>query len=261
LSAGEPFRLFETGGERRFRIEIPAASPLFAGHFPGQPILPGIAHLAIVERALGAPLAAVRAFRVRRPVQPGEALDLTLGVPDPQGWTRFEVRRAAEAAVADGAVQPFQGGGAEPETAPLSAPGELPVLLPHAPPARLVRSVLTASAEEIACAAEIPPDHPLVAAGRAPACLGVEAAAQAAAVLEALARREEDRGPRIGYLVGIREARFATPGLPAGRAFRVAARLTGSAPPLSIYEITAGDGGAEVTATISTFLAGRTAQT
>jgi 3-hydroxyacyl-[acyl-carrier-protein] dehydratase len=254
LSAGEPFRLIETGEERRFRIEIPAASPLFAGHFPGQPILPGVAHLAIVERALGAPLAAVRAFRIRRPVQPGEVLDLTLGVPNPEGWTRFEVRREAEA-VAGGAVQILPGGRAEPETASLPAAGELPVLLPHGPPARLVRSVLTASAEEIACVAEIPPDHPLVVAGRAPACLGVEAAAQAAAVLEALVRREEDAGPRIGYLVGLREARFACPSLPAGRPFRVAARLTGSAPPLSIYEIDAAGG---VAATLSTFLAGVT---
>jgi predicted hotdog family 3-hydroxylacyl-ACP dehydratase len=116
-----------------------------------------------------------------------------------------------------------------------------------------VLGVLTAAAEEIACAAEIPVDHPLVSAGLAPACLGVEAAAQGAAVLEALARREDDPGPRVGYLVGIREARFAAPFLPAGQAFRVTARLTGSAPPLSIYEITAGGG---VSATISTFIRG-----
>ena len=251
MSAGEPFRLFVTGEEGRFRIEIPAASPLFTGHFPGQPILPGIAHLALVERALGAPLAAVRAFRVRRPVVPGEALEIALGAPDPEGWTRFEVRREGEAVVAGGSVQTLPGGGAELETAPLPAAGELPVLLPHAPPARLVRSVLAASAAEIACVAEIPPEHPLVVAGRAPACLGVEAAAQAAAVLEALARREEEPGSRIGYLVGIREARFAAPSLPAGRPFRVTARLTGSAPPLSIYEITAAGG---VTAILSTFL-------
>jgi predicted hotdog family 3-hydroxylacyl-ACP dehydratase len=123
-----------------------------------------------------------------------------------------------------------------------------------------VRSAVAASAGEIVCVAEIPPDHPLAAAGRAPACLGVEAAAQGAAVLEALARREgEDPGPRVGYLVGIREARFATPFLPVGRSFRVTARLVGSAPPLSIYEIAAGgDGSAGITATISTFLAAPT---
>jgi 3-hydroxymyristoyl/3-hydroxydecanoyl-(acyl carrier protein) dehydratase len=254
LSGEGCYRLVETAEARRFRIEIPPESPLFAGHFPGQPILPGIAQLAIVERALGAPLAAVRGLRLRQRVLPGERLDLSLGAPDPEGWVRFEIRREA-AVVAGGAVRTSQaGGGEELAMPPVHAAGELPVLLPHAPPARLVRSVVHASGEEILCVAEIPPDHPL-AAGHAPACLGVEAAAQAAAVLEALARREEDAGPRIGYLVGIREARFAIPFLPAGRAFQVTARLTGSAPPLSIYEITTGDGSAGVTATISTFLA------
>jgi 3-hydroxyacyl-[acyl-carrier-protein] dehydratase len=257
LSAGGAFRLIAAGEEGRFRIEIPAASPLFAGHFPGQPILPGIAHLAIVECALRSPLAAVRGLRVRRPVLPGEALELSVGKPDADGWTRFEIRRQ-EAPVAGGAVRTAvdedrPGDGQETETSPLPAAGELPVLLPHAPPALLVRSLLVASSEVIACAAEIPPDHPLVVTGRAPACLGVEAAAQAAAALEALARREEDPGPRVGYLVGIREASFATPYLPVGRAFRVIARLAGSAPPLSIYEIEAGGG---ITATISTFIRG-----
>lgn len=253
MSGGEAFRLVATGEEGRFRIEIPATSPLFAGHFPGQPILPGIAHLAIVGSALGIPLGALRAFRVRRPVLPGESLDLSLGALDPEGWLRFEIRRDA-AVVAGGSVQTSPaGGGGEPEAPPVPGTGELSVLLPHSPPALLVRSVLAAAEEEIDCVAEIPPEHPLAAAGRAPACLGVEAAAQAAAVLEALARREEDRGPRVGYLVGIREARFATPHLPAGQPFRVTARLAGSAPPLSIYEIAAGCG---VTATISTFIRG-----
>ena len=61
-------------------------------------------------------------------------------------------------------------------------------------------------------------------------------------MLEALAPAGGGPGPRIGYLVGVREARFATPFLPAGRPFRVTARLQGSAPPLSIYEIAVGDG-------------------
>jgi predicted hotdog family 3-hydroxylacyl-ACP dehydratase len=145
--------------------------------------------------------------------------------------------------------------GAEPEEeAALPAVGEFPVLLPHAPPARLIRGVLAVSAAEIVCAAEIPSDHPLAVAGR---LLGVEAAAQAAAVLEALARGAENQDlPRIGYLVGVREARFAAASLAAGRPFRVSARLQGSAPPLSVYEIAVGEPGREVaTGTISTFLA------
>ena len=254
MSGSSPFLLLDTTEENRFRIEIPAASPLFAGHFPGSPILPGIVHLAIVERALGIPLAAVRSMKIRRPVAPGETLDLSLGSPGEDGWIRFEVRREKEM-VSNGAVATGPGG-AEPEETAFPVTGEFPILLPHAPPARLVRGVLEVSAMAIVCAAEVPPSHPLAAAGRVPALLGIEAAAQAAAVLEALARREEDPGPRIGYRVGVREARFAAPSLATGRPFRVSARLQGSAPPLSIYEIAVGEPGREaVTGTVSTFLA------
>jgi 3-hydroxyacyl-[acyl-carrier-protein] dehydratase len=261
------FRLVETdtaGPGRRCRVEIPTASPLFAGHFPGRPILPGIAHLAFVERALGSPLSAVRSLRLRRPVAPGEALDLLLAPADGEGWTRFEIRCGGEA-VSSGAVAAGRGGDEreeeeEEENAP--RPGEdLAALLPHAPPARLVRSVVEAAAGGIVCRAEVPASHPLAAGGRFPAFLGIEAAAQAAAVLEAVEvieaigrRQEEDPRPRIGYLVGVREARFATASLPCGRPLRVTARLQGSAPPLSIYGITAA--GDAVVGTLSAFLPG-----
>jgi 3-hydroxyacyl-[acyl-carrier-protein] dehydratase len=253
LSEGSPFLLLETGEENRFRIEIPAASPLFAGHFPGSPILPGIAHLAIVERALGTSLAAVRSMKIRRPVAPGETLELSLGSPDGDGWIRFEIRLPEGAgAVSSGAVQISRPGRDLEEMAALPGVGELPIVLPHAPPARLVHGVLEVSAVAIVCAAEVPPSHPLAVAGRVPALLGIEAAAQSAAVLEALARREEDPGARIGYLVGVREARFTVPSFPTGQPFRVSARLQGSAPPLSIYEIAVNEA---VTGTVSTFLA------
>jgi len=262
MTAGEsgPFRLLDAGisGQgRRFRVEIPATSPLFTGHFPGRPILPGIAHLAFVERALGSPLSAVRSLKLRRLVTPGEALDLLLAPADGEGWTRFEIRHEGEA-VSGGAVAAGQGGAGE-DGEETSFPGEdLPVTLPHAPPARLVRSVIEAAAGEIVCVAEVPASHPLAAGSRFPAFLGIEAAAQAAAVLQAIeviGRREADPGPRVGYLVGIRETRFAAATLPCGRPFRVTARLQGSAPPLSIYAITAGGAGGAVTGTLSTFLA------
>src|SRR3954469_9447114 len=105
------FQLLATGETGRFHVEISAASPLFAGHFPGHPIFPGIAHLGVVERALGTPLAAVRGIRLRRPVTPGETLDLLL-TPGGDGWSRFEIRRDGEA-VGGGAVT-SEGGGENP---------------------------------------------------------------------------------------------------------------------------------------------------
>jgi predicted hotdog family 3-hydroxylacyl-ACP dehydratase len=123
-------------------------------------------------------------------------------------------------------------------------------LLPHAHPALLLRAVAEASEGAIVCLAEVSLDHPLVVAGRFPTFLALEAAAQAAAALEALGRREGS-GPRIGYLVGIRDARFLAASLPAGRPLRVSARLEGGAFPLSVYSAALGE---LAVGTISTFL-------
>jgi 3-hydroxymyristoyl/3-hydroxydecanoyl-(acyl carrier protein) dehydratase len=229
-----------------FAVEIPASSPLFEGHFPGHPILPGVAQLALVESALGAPLTGVRVVKLRRPVGPGEVLELSLGEPEGDGWTRFELRRAGEA-VSSGAGRTGTSA-SSPDLPPLDAFSPVEDLLPHAPPARLILGILDASPEGITAVAEVPPGHPLVVDGLAPALLGIEAAAQAAAVLEAL-QRTDGPGPRIGYLVGIREATLMG-AFPAGRPFRVAARLQGGAFPLSIYEIVV-EG--IVTGTISTY--------
>jgi 3-hydroxymyristoyl/3-hydroxydecanoyl-(acyl carrier protein) dehydratase len=245
------FRLDEVpdnGDGRRFAVEIPAASPLFAGHFPGHPILPGVAQLALVERVLG-PLSGVRNVKLRRQVAPGDRLDLRTGLRE-DGTARFDLSQDGEM-VSNGTVLPSrEAAGAEP--VPAREGEDLAAdLLPHTHPARLVRGVIEASEDAIVCAAEVPLDHPLVVDGRFPAFLGVEAAAQAAAVLEALARRDQEPGPRIGYLVGIRDARFASPALPAGRSFEVTARLQGGAFPLSIYEVTAAGA---VTGVISTYI-------
>lgn len=209
------------------RITIPEGSPFFAGHFPGHPILPGIAHLALVARALGnPPLAEVRVLKLRKPVLPGDVLDLSLEETD--GVVRFEIRRGEET-VSNGIVR--IGGEetavAEAPTSPSPPPAGL---IPHAPPALLVRTTSVAV---------IPGDNPFVEAGRAPAFVGLEAGAQAAALLEALGRVSGE--PRIGYVVAIRNARFRTPWLPAGRPLPVTVKPAGSAPPLSIYEVSVGE--------------------
>jgi 3-hydroxyacyl-[acyl-carrier-protein] dehydratase len=63
---------------------VPATSGWYAGHFPGAPILPGIAQvslaLELAGRLRGEPprLAALRRLRFRRVIQPG--VDLTVRV-------------------------------------------------------------------------------------------------------------------------------------------------------------------------------------
>jgi 3-hydroxymyristoyl/3-hydroxydecanoyl-(acyl carrier protein) dehydratase len=225
------------------RIELPEGSPFFAGHFPGHPILPGIAHLAL---ALGnRPLAEVRTLKLRKPVTPGDVLDLLLEEAD--GLVRFEIRRGEET-VSNGMVRVGEGEEAIIET-PSPPPTSLPLLIPHAPPALLIRSVLEASSEGASSIAVIPGDSPFVEAGRAPAFIGLEAGAQTAAALEALGR--EGAGPRIGYVVAIRNARFRNPWLPADRPLPVTVKPAGSAPPLSIYEVSLGG---VVTGLVSTYI-------
>jgi predicted hotdog family 3-hydroxylacyl-ACP dehydratase len=73
--------------------------------------------------------------------------------------------------------------------------------------------------------------------GRVPSFLGIEMAAQAAAVLEALRRRGrgEPIAPQVGYLVSLRDVRFERPEMPANGTFVATVRSIGSAAPLSRY--------------------------
>ncbi|PKN52609.1 MAG: hypothetical protein CVU55_05060 [Deltaproteobacteria bacterium HGW-Deltaproteobacteria-13] len=65
--------------------DAPADSPWFSGHFPGEPILPGIALVNIVEQAIirdaqakgtCVQLQSLRRVRFTQPVRPGETLSV-----------------------------------------------------------------------------------------------------------------------------------------------------------------------------------------
>jgi predicted hotdog family 3-hydroxylacyl-ACP dehydratase len=129
-------------------------------------------------------------------------------------------------------------------------------LVPHRRGARLLTAVASASPQSIEATGVIPPAHPLANGGRAPAFLAIEIGAQAAAAMEAIARREAAGlvgGARPGRLVRIRDARFERDWLPVSTAIAVAAELIGAAGPLAIYQIRASvDGALVVEAVIST---------
>src|SRR6476469_9888690 len=149
-----PLRLTARGAAGdgyRFGVEFPAASRLFAGHFPGRPILPGIAHLALAQSALSeilgreVALAAVRSLKLRRPVAPGDLPELRLGPSGEDGVSRFDGRSGAGAA-SQGVVESWTG----PEPAEgcasemdLTATGfpRPESLLPHGPPALRLHAI------------------------------------------------------------------------------------------------------------------------
>ena len=75
-------------------MQLPAEHPSIAGHFPGNPIVPGAVLLdeilAAIERTHGQPPEAwaVKSVKFLRPVRPGDELALEI-TANPDGDTRF----------------------------------------------------------------------------------------------------------------------------------------------------------------------------
>jgi 3-hydroxymyristoyl/3-hydroxydecanoyl-(acyl carrier protein) dehydratase len=89
------------------RVSVAVSDPGFDGHFPGDPLLPGVVQIGLVVDALAGRLgatplvSAIPALRFRRAVRPGDELDVFLRGPDAEATVRFEVRCAGEL-VSDG---------------------------------------------------------------------------------------------------------------------------------------------------------------
>ena len=97
----------------RWTFDVPANHPLFEGHFPGHPILPGVVALgwmlAAAERFLGRTLGGVEVLNVKFQVVilPGTQLELLL-TPKPGGRLQGIIR--SEAGVHASALIPGQEG-------------------------------------------------------------------------------------------------------------------------------------------------------
>jgi len=251
-------------------IEVPSGGAWFEGHFPGRPILPGVAELTLVLEALArearrpVSIQGIAFARLRQLVLPGDRLELVarerkaarlridlkresivvangefiLGTPE---VSRSDTTACMTSTMLDAIVPP------------------LDELLPHRPPMRFLTSILRETEHGLTCAARIPGTCALVSGGSAPAVASIEAAAQAAAAWEALRRwRDTDVAlPRIGYLVAMREVVFFAGRIPADRDLLVSVSLEAAAPPLAHYRIeVALEGMLATRGTIATFLAG-----
>jgi 3-hydroxymyristoyl/3-hydroxydecanoyl-(acyl carrier protein) dehydratase len=248
-------------------IEVSADDPLFEGHFPGRPILPGISELVLVWRALSHPsgpanVCAIPFARFRGLVVPSDVLQISVE-PRGEGGVRFEVRRAA-ALVANGAltfgVPPVEDGGATAvaSRAPRGAPS-LRDLIPHRPPMLFVERIVGVAEDGATCIARVPGDCALVADGTTPAFVALEAAAQTAAVWEALRRPRASvaEEPRMGYLVSLKDIVLHRLTIPADVDLIASVRLVAEAAALTTYavEVTV-EGTLALRGTIGTYLSG-----
>jgi 3-hydroxyacyl-[acyl-carrier-protein] dehydratase len=256
------------------RIAIPADGPWFEGHFPGQPIFPGVAELALAIAALRQetrkplPLRGIVSARLRQLVRPGDRLELSAresaGREGETARLRFDLKRDG-VLVANGEFivgTPLSPPAALPDRWTRTAAGGIvpapEALLPHGPPMRFVDSILHHNAEALDCIARIPGWCALVCGGNAPAVAAIEAAAQAAAAWEALQRwrGQGEAAPRVGYLVTMRNVVFFTERIPADKSLLVSAHLEAASPPLTHYRFEVSlDGLRLVSGAIGTFLA------
>lgn len=105
---GRPWR--EADGTIRASACIAAGSPWFDGHFPGEPILPGVAMLALVCDTLSAAtadrlrLAGLRRVRFKQVVRPDDRLEIIVS-PKAGGEAAFAFRvQVADSVVCSGTL-------------------------------------------------------------------------------------------------------------------------------------------------------------
>ncbi|HWR78464.1 MAG TPA: hypothetical protein VN283_14785 [Thiobacillus sp.] len=99
--------------EHTLPLPIAADHPAYAGHFPGQPILPGVVlldaalHVLAAQQDIQDRTWQLKSAKFHSPVQPGEALTLHT-TESPAGGFRFDIRcrdsRGGERDVASGSV-------------------------------------------------------------------------------------------------------------------------------------------------------------
>ena len=83
-------------------FKVSERSRCFDGHFDGAPILPGVAHVALALSACAnqgrKPLAlgGLRDFRLRRPLRPGDEVEVVLTEGRDATSIRFEIRCLGE---------------------------------------------------------------------------------------------------------------------------------------------------------------------
>ena len=222
-------------------VEIPDGSPYVEGHFPGRPILPGVVQLALAVEALGpAKVERLVLARFRRIVTPPARLTLSTRETS-AGNARVDVtsddRPVSSIEMVPGPPCPADDWAVAVASRRRSGLPPLDVLLPHRGPMRFVEAIVGEAEDGITCAAHIPAACALVRAGSASAIVAIEAAAQSAAVWEALRSGPQTGAARMGFLVSARDVVLHAETIPAETPLLASARLVAHAGPLAHYQV------------------------
>lgn len=84
------------------RVTADGNSPWFSGHFPGDPVLPGIAQLAMVAdliadcREENRAMTGLNRVKFRKIVRPGELLDIHVACDNKKDYYAFRISRGGE---------------------------------------------------------------------------------------------------------------------------------------------------------------------
>ncbi len=221
------------GSKLRARGRIPEDLLHFEGHFPGQPVLPGVVQLhwaiELAREHLGVASApsALEALKFHQPLLPGQSFELCVDAGKSRpgsggpGSSRLRFELGSEGRSASSGRVRFDGEPAQhvPKPLPPSPPGEWPLRLPHAGPMRWIECVLAHDAGATLCEARITEATPLCQDGFAPSWLALELLAQGMAAQGGIVTR--DAAGLRGLLVGARRIELRTRGFAAGEALWV----------------------------------------
>lgn len=243
------------------KVELPFEVPENAcnGHFPDNPLVPGILQLQLVAEALGAgpksqvAVGAVPRLRFRKPIVPGDVA--TIEAKRSGSTWRFRIiagrRIVTEGALEMAALTPF-----DPSDEVASILEEFPPpdeCLPHRDPMLLVDGIVEMGDGWGICRGTVPANAPFVRADWVPALASIEVAAQSLGYVEAAAHFEAGP-PKMGMLVGVTNARLSTSGFAVGAQLQAHVQRTAWVPPMARAEARITSGNHEIaTCTLTTW--------